>query len=428
MDRFIIKGGYPLQGTVEVSKAKNAALPIMAAALLADGQTVIKGCPRLADVKAMTGILRVLGAKVKRSGDDLVIRVDGKLKNVAPYDLVRKMRASFCVLGPLAARVGSAKVSLPGGCVIGPRPVDLHIKGLRALGVQIDIDGGYVLADASRLAGNTVYLGGAFGSTVLGTANVLMAATLAKGKTVIENAACEPEVINLIACLQKMGARIKGSGTKRLEVRGVAKLKGVTIGLINDRIEAGTFMVAAAATRGDVVVKGACLDHLHAVVDKLRQIGVSVTREGKSACRVTAEGRFNPVDVTTLPYPGFPTDLQAQLMALLSVAEGISVVTEKIYPDRFMHVAELARMGADLRKEGPHTIISGREKLTGAPVMASDLRASAALVIAGLMAQGETVINRVYHIDRGYEHIEKKLRKLGAQIRRASDDEPMPPL
>ena len=426
MDRFIITGGRPLKGTVTVSRAKNAALPIMAAALLAEGRTVIRGCPRLADVEAMSRILRVLGATVKRSGEDLIIRTPKRLKTVAPYDLVRKMRASFCVLGPLLARERRATVSLPGGCIIGPRPVDLHLKGMRALGATIDIDAGYVIADGSKLRGGAMYLGGPFGSTVLGTANVLMAATLTKGKTVIENAACEPEVINLIDCLKKMGARIRGAGTKRLEVRGVERMKGCTIGLIPDRIEAGTFMVAAAATHGDVTVRNVRLDHLAAVVDKLAEIGVTVTPKGKSACRVTAGEAFRPADVITLPHPGFPTDLQAQLMTLLSVAEGVSVISEKIYPDRFMHVAELARMGANVRKEGPHAIISGRDVLRGAPVMASDLRASAALVVAGLMARGETIINRVYHIDRGYEHIERKLRQLGADIRRVGDEEPIP--
>ena len=428
MDRFVIRGGVPLEGTVETPRAKNAALPIMAAALLTEGRTVIRKCPRLADVKAMSGILRVLGARVKRKGDDLIIRAGGPIRNKAPYDLVRKMRASFCVLGPLVARLGAARVSHPGGCVIGARPVDLHLKGLRALGAQIDIGEGYVIAQASQLRGATVYLGGPSGSTVLGTANVMMAATLARGTTVIENAACEPEVVNLIDCLTRMGARIKSAGTKRLEIRGVKRLKGVTVGLIPDRIEAGTFMIAAAATRGDITLKGVCLDHMHAVVDKLREIGITITPKGKSACRVTATGPLKPVDVSTLPYPGFPTDLQAQLMALLTVAEGVSVITEKIYPDRFMHVSELARMGAELRKEGPHAIISGPSKLSGAPVMVSDLRASAALVIAGLMARGETVVSRIYHLDRGYERMERKLRKLGAQIRRTSDDEPIPQL
>jgi len=426
MDRFVIAGGRPLRGTVTVSRAKNAALPIMAASLLVEGKTVIKQCPRLADVVAMSRLLRVLGATVKRSGDDLVIRTPKRLKTVAPYDLVRKMRASFCVLGPLVARTGLARVSLPGGCIIGARPVDLHLKGMRALGATIDIDEGYVIADGSKLRGGSVYLGGPFGSTVLGTANVMMAATLTPGKTVIENAACEPEVINLIDCLKKMGARIRGADTKRLEIRGVERLRGCTVGLIPDRIEAGTFMVAAAATCGDVTIRNVRLDHLAAVVDKLGEIGVNVTAKGKSACRVTAEGPFRPVDVITLPYPGFPTDLQAQLMALLSVARGVSVISEKIYPDRFMHVAELSRMGAEVRKEGPHAIISGCKGLRGAPVMASDLRASAALVIAGLMARGETIISRVYHIDRGYEHIERKLRHLGADIRRIGDDQPIP--
>ncbi len=426
MDKFIIEGGYPLRGTVRVSRAKNAALPIMAAALLAEGKTVIHNCPHLADVEGMAVLLRTLGATVKRTNGDLIINVGKTLNPLAPYDIVRKMRASFCVLGPLIGRLRQAKVSLPGGCVIGPRPVDLHLKGLRALGCTLDIEGGYVIADGSGLKGATVYLGGPFGSTVLGTANVMMAAALAPGTTLIEDAACEPEVINLIECLKKMGARIRYAGPKCLEIKGVKRLHGTTIDLIPDRIEAGTYMLAAAATRGDVTVEGLCVEHLYAVIDRLRAAGVAVTPKGRDAIRVVSDGRFTPVDVVTLPYPGFPTDLQAQVLTLLTAAEGLSVVTENIYPDRFMHVAELGRMGAEIRKEGPHAIISGRPKMSGAPVMASDLRASAALVIAGLMAQGETTVNRVYHIDRGYEHIEKKLRGLGAQIRRASDGLPPP--
>ena len=426
MDRFIVEGGYPLRGSVRVSRAKNAALPIMAAALLAEGKTVIRNCPHLADVEAMAVLLRALGATVKREGADLIIKVGKTVNSFAPYDIVRKMRASFCVLGPLVGRLRHAKVSLPGGCVIGPRPVDLHLKGFRALGCEIEIDGGYVIADGADMKGATIYLGGPFGSTVLGTANVMMAATLTPGTTIIEDAACEPEVINLIDALRRMGARIRYAAPKCLEIKGVKRLKGCTVDLIPDRIEAGTYMMAAAATRGDVTVEGVSLDHLHAVVDRLRATGVSVTPRGADAVRVVSDGRFRPIDVVTLPYPGFPTDLQAQVMTLLTAADGLSVVTENIYPDRFMHVAELGRMGAEIRKEGPHAIISGKPKMSGAPVMASDLRASAALVIAGLMAQGETTINRVYHIDRGYEQIEKKLRALGARIRRESDGLPNP--
>ncbi len=426
MDKFVIEGGYPLRGTIRVSKAKNAALPIMAAALLAEGQTVIRNCPHLSDVEAMAGVMRSLGVTVKRTNGDLIIKTPKKLIPFAPYDLVRKMRASFCVLGPLIARERQAKVSLPGGCVIGARPVDLHLKGMRALGCSISIEGGYVLAEAANFHGNTVYLGGPFGSTVLGTANVMMAATLAPGTTVIEDAACEPEVINLIEVLNSMGAKIRYAQPKCLEIKGVKKLHGVTVDLIPDRVEAGTYMIAAAATRGDVTIEGLCMDHLHAVVDRLQAIGVMVVSKKNDSCRIISDGRFNPVDVVTLPYPGFPTDLQAQMMTLLTLGDGLSVITENIYPDRFMHVAELGRMGVDIRKEGPHAIISGRPKMSGAPVMASDLRASAALVIAGLMAHGETTISRVYHIDRGYENIEKKLRSLGAQIRRVSDGLPPP--
>ena len=426
MDKFVIEGGYPLRGTVRVSRAKNAALPIMAAALLAEGKTVIRNCPHLSDVEAMAVLLRSLGATVKRTNGDLIISVGKTVNPFADYEIVRKMRASFCVLGPLVGRLHHAKVSLPGGCVIGPRPVDLHLKGLNALGCHTEIDAGYVIADGPKMRGDVIYLGGPFGSTVLGTANVMMAATLIPGTTIIEDAAAEPEVLNLVEALTKMGARVRYVANKRLEIKGVKRLHGATVDLIPDRIEAGTYMMAAAATAGDVTVEGLCMDHLHAVVDRLRAMGVRIQPKGDGACRVVSDGRFKPSDVVTLPYPGFPTDLQAQVLTLLTAADGLSVVTENIYPDRFMHVAELSRMGVEIRKEGPHAIISGRPKMSGAPVMASDLRASAALVIAGLMALGTTTVNRIYHIDRGYEHIEEKLRPLGAHIRRVSDGKPNP--
>ena len=409
-----------MTGTVEVSQAKNAALPIMAAALLAEGKTVIKGCPRLADVVAMSRILRSLGSPVKRSGEDVVIRTPKRLKTLATYELVRKMRASFCVLGPLLGRERRATVSLPGGCIIGARPVDLHLKGMRALGVKIDIDGGYVLADGSGLHGGSVYLGGPFGSTVLGTANVMMAATLAEGRTMIESAACEPEIVNLAEFLNGMGARIRGAGSPRVVVEGVEALHGIEHRVVPDRIEAGTFMIAAAITNGEIVLKNVRMDHLMAVAEKLREVGVVVEATDGVAV-ISSARRLSPVDVTTQPYPGFPTDLQAQLMTLLSLADGNSVITEKVFPDRFMHVAELLRMGANIRKEGPTAIVTGVRQLIGAPVMASDLRASAALVLAGLVARGRTVVSRVYHIDRGYERIERKLAALGADIRRVSE-------
>jgi UDP-N-acetylglucosamine 1-carboxyvinyltransferase len=330
---------------------------------------------------------------------------------------VSRMRASVCSLGPLLARRKKAKVSMPGGCQLGVRPVDLHLKGLAALGADIRVSHGYIEAEAKQLRGATVYLGGPFGSTVLGTANVMMAASLAKGTSVIEAAACEPEIADLARFLNAMGARISGIGTPRLVIEGVSELGDVDHTIIHDRIEAGTFLIAGAITHGDVTVKGAPMEYLAAVTDTLQQIGLRVEGD-KDWVRVTTNGGFQPVDVTTLPYPGFPTDLQAQIMALLSMADGISVITEKIYPDRFIHIAELARMGAKIRKEGPSAIISGVTRLSGAPGMASDLRASACLLLAGLVAHGVTEVNRIYHLDRGYERIEERLRSLGACIRR----------
>jgi len=417
LEKFVIEGGSPLRGTVRISGAKNAALPIMAASILSQDPVTLKGVPRLRDVATLAGIMAELGVKVERIGDLLRIETVNPDLIDAPYHMVRKMRASICVLGPLLARRGRARVALPGGCVIGVRPVDLHIKGLRALGADIEIRNGDIIAKADRLKGGEVYLGGPFGSTVLGTANVMCAAALAEGKTVIEGAACEPEVADLGNFLNAMGARISAHGTPRVEIEGVDELRGVEYEIIPDRIEAGTFMIAAAATRGAVRLENARLDHLRAAVDKMKEIGVEIDAGG-GAARVRAEGPPLPTDVVTLPYPGIPTDLQAQFMALLSTADGISVITEKIFPDRFMHVAELNRMGASIRKEGASAVVSGVKELSGAPVMASDLRASAALVVAGLAARGITEVNRIYHIDRGYEHIEEKLTGLGASIKR----------
>jgi UDP-N-acetylglucosamine 1-carboxyvinyltransferase len=331
------------------------------------------------------------------------------------------MRASICVLGPLLAKRRKARVAMPGGCAIGSRPVDLHLRGLRALGAEIELDGGDIVTTAKKLTGTEIFLGGPFGSTVLGTANVMMAATLAHGTTVIESAACEPEVQDLGDYLNAMGARVSGAGTPRLVIEGVDHLQGSEHRVIPDRIEAGTFMIAAALTNGQVKLSNVRLDHMMAVVDKLREIGVFMETDDGGAV-VTCSRRLEPTDLTTQPYPGFPTDLQAQLMVLLCLADGNSAITEKIFPDRFMHVAELLRMGADIRKEGPTAIVTGVKKLIGAPVMASDLRASAAPVLAGLIARSSTVVSRVYHIDRGYEHIELKLQGLGADIQRVSGD------
>ncbi|MBI3312732.1 MAG: UDP-N-acetylglucosamine 1-carboxyvinyltransferase [Candidatus Omnitrophica bacterium] len=417
MDKLVITGGRKLKGEVSVSGAKNSALPIMAAALLSEEESIIENVPDLRDIQTMAKLLRSLGARVLFENGTLAIKPGKTLKTLAPYKLVSTMRASVCVLGPLIGRMGYAEVSVPGGCVIGPRPIDLHIKGLEALGAHMEIQHGYVNARAKKLRGTEIYLGGSFGSSVLATGNVMMAAVLAQGKTVIENSACEPEVVDLAHFLKKMGAKITGEGSPRIEIEGVKKLHGARTIVISDRIEAGTFIMAAAMTGGDVMVKNLDTNHQNALIDKLKQCGVRITK-GKNTVRVTRNGRLKPIDVTTLPYPGFPTDLQAQMMALMAVTPGISVITEKIYPDRFMHVSELNRMGSKIFLEGPSAIVHGVKHLSGAPVMASDLRASAALVIAGLVAEGTTEIHRVYHLDRGYEKIEEKLFALGASIHR----------
>ena len=426
MDKFIIKGGNRLKGRISISGAKNAALPIMAAALLGEGPSVISGVPDLADIRAMSDLLGDLGASVTGDAEGkLRINIEDESRSHAQYDRVRKMRASICVLGPLLAKRRKARVAMPGGCAIGARPVDLHLRGLKALGAEIELDGGDIVATTKKLKGGSIFLGGAFGSTVLGTANVMMAASLAEGQTVIESAACEPEVTDLANFLNAMGARIGGAGTPRIVIAGVDQLRGAHHRIIPDRIEAGTFIFAAAITNGEVVLDNCRLDHLMAVVDKLREVGVTV-ESSNGGVEVYSSRHLEPTEVTTQPYPGFPTDLQAQLVALLCLADGNSVITEKIFPDRFMHVAELLRMGANIRKEGPTIIVTGVKKLIGAPVMASDLRASAALVLAGLIAKGQTAVSRVYHIDRGYEQIEVRLGALGADIARVKGDDPPP--
>ncbi|HZT22123.1 MAG TPA: UDP-N-acetylglucosamine 1-carboxyvinyltransferase [Verrucomicrobiae bacterium] len=416
MESFLIKGGVPLHGEVAISGSKNAALPVMAATLLTDEPCVIRGVPELSDTRFMARILQSLGAEVKFEHGTLAVRAK-KIGGCADYDLVRKMRGSICVAGPLLARLGRARVSLPGGCVIGARPINLHLKGFEALGAEIRIEGGYVNASAKKLRGATMFLGGRAGSTVLGTANVMMAATLAEGVTVIESAACEPEIVDLAGFLNAMGARITGAGSPTLTIVGVSKLHGAEHQIIPDRIETATFAIAAAATGGEVTIKNCRPDHLRAVLDKLNEAGVLIEQRGDSL--IIRRGKtLRAVDVTTLPYSGFPTDAQAQMTALLALAPGISIVTERIFESRFMHVSELARLGADIEIEGPSAIVKGGRPLSGAPVMASDLRASAALVIAGLAAQGTTQVNRIYHLDRGYEKMDLKLRRLGARIRR----------
>ncbi|HEX3624111.1 MAG TPA: UDP-N-acetylglucosamine 1-carboxyvinyltransferase [Verrucomicrobiae bacterium] len=416
MESFLIKGGRPLRGEVTISGSKNAALPIMAATLLTDEPCVVRGVPDLSDTQFMAQILKSLGADAKLENGTLTVRAK-KIHGHADYDLVRKMRGSICVAGPLLGRLHKAQISLPGGCVIGARPINLHLKGFESLGAKIEISAGYVNASAKKLTGGTTFLGGRAGSTVLGTANVMMAASLADGVTVIESAACEPEVVDLANFLSAMGAKISGAGSPTITVTGVEKLHGAEHRVIPDRIETATFAMAAAATNGDVTIKNCRPDHLRAVLDKLGEAGVSVESRGDTM-RVRRGKQLKAADVTTLPYSGYPTDAQAQMMSLLTLAPGISIITERIFESRFMHVSELARLGAEIEIEGPSAIVKGGRPLSGAPVMASDLRASAALVIAGLAAKGQTQVNRIYHLDRGYEKMDAKLKNLGAKIQR----------
>jgi len=416
MDRIRIRGGRPLGGAIPVSGAKNAALPLMAAALLTDGPLRLTNAPDLADVETMAGLLAQHGLAVEHDRRERVITLSGAATNLeAPYDLVRRMRASVLVLGPLLARHRRAKVSLPGGCAIGTRPVDLHLKGLEQLGARIDLEGGYIHASAPEgLRGARIL----FPQVSVGaTENLLMAATLAEGETELVNAAREPEIGDLAECLMRMGARIEGIGTDRLRIEGVKRLAGATHRIIADRIEAGTFACAAAITGGSVLLQGARLDHLGAVARILRDAGVEVA-EKPAGLRVSRMNGLTGTDVMTEPFPGFATDMQAQFMALMCVAEGASMITETIFENRFMHVPELMRMGARINYHGASAIVRGVPRLSGAPVMATDLRASVSLILAGLAAEGETIVNRVYHLDRGYERIEEKLAAAGAEIER----------
>jgi UDP-N-acetylglucosamine 1-carboxyvinyltransferase len=416
MDKLVVKGGARLKGRVEISGSKNSALPILAATLLTPETCVIHNVPDLSDIRFMLEILSRLGAKVTFENGTVTTRAEKVISEV-PYDLVRKMRASICVLGPMIARCGQATISEPGGCSIGDRPIDIHLKGLAELGAESHTEGGNVYIPKAKLIGKEIFLGGKFGSTVLGTDNVMMAATRAKGLTIIESAACEPEVRDLADFLKKMGAKIVGHGTRRLEIEGVDALYGVEHTVIPDRIEAGTFMVAALITQGDVLLAGADPDHLVNVIDRMKSCGAHIKNEA-AGIHVCTSRKLSSIDLVTETYPGFPTDMQAQMCALMSVTPGITAITEKIFPSRFMHLSELRRMGARVELEGATAILHGVDHLSGAPVMASDLRASAALVLAGLVAHGTTEVNRVYHIDRGYEHIDVKLRNLGAEIER----------
>jgi UDP-N-acetylglucosamine 1-carboxyvinyltransferase len=416
MDSLEIRGGVPLHGEVRISGAKNAVLPIMAATLLTREKCVIHRIPELSDVKFMARILTSLGAKVTSDGGTFTVRAS-KIKPVGNYNLIRKMRGSICIMGPLLGRQKEATVSLPGGCVIGPRPIDLHLKAMKGLGAKVKIEEGYVHAKARKLVGSAIFLGGRSGPTVLGTANLMMAAVLAEGLTTIDSAACEPEIVDLAFFLNKMGAKITCAGSPTMSIEGVRELHGAEHEVIPDRIEAATFAIAAAATNGEVKLLDTRPDQMHAILDKLSEVGIKIKREG-SNLTVRRGRQLKPVDVTTQPYAGFPTDVQAQFMALMALVPGISVITERIFEARFMHVSELCRLGADISIEGPSAIIKGGHPLSGAPVMASDLRASAALVLAGLAAKGRTTVNRIYHLDRGYENIDHKLRKLGARIKR----------
>jgi UDP-N-acetylglucosamine 1-carboxyvinyltransferase len=429
MDAFRIEGGARLSGRLAVDGSKNASLPLMAAAILADEPVTLRRVPELSDIANMARLLGELGCSVDGFHGTVTLRTTDPSRVHADYEIVRTMRASICVLGPLLARRRKASVSMPGGCIFGERPVDLHLRGLQALGARIELKGGDIVATADHLTGTTIFLGGPFGSTVLGTANVMSAATLARGTTIIESAACEPEIVDLAHLLNAMGARISGAGSPRITIRGVEQLGGADFAVMPDRIVAGTYAVAAAITNGDVVIDDFPYDCLLSVIDRLNEIGVHVSRvdpsqdERRCSVQVTSERLLRPTMITTQPFPGFPTDLQAQMLALLSLANGNSIITEKIYPERFGHVAELTRMGAHLYRQGPTVIVQGVPRLSGAPVMASDLRGSACLVLAAMAAEGQTIVSRVYHIDRGYVRMDQTLAALGATIERFNPDE-----
>ncbi len=414
MEKLEVEGGVRLQGEVTISGAKNAALPIMVASILSSGENIIHNVPSLRDIATMGSLLSRLGVGFQKEGDKVSLQT-GDINSVeAPYDLVKTMRASVLVLGPLLARMGKAKVSLPGGCAIGARPINLHIMGLKKMGAEVTLSEGYIEASAKRLRGAPIYFDI---PTVTGTENLMMAAVLADGETVLENAACEPEVVDLANALISMGAEIEGAGTSFIRINGVASLKPLDYRIISDRIETATFMVASGITGGSVVIKGGRPEHVEPIIMKLREAGIDIIQEyGKIV--VNGRERSGSVDIKTMPYPGFPTDMQAQFMALMAVSDGTSLITENIFENRFMHVAEMKRMGADIRVEGSTATVRGVETLTGAPVMATDLRASVSLVLAGLAAHGKTVIDRLYHLDRGYEKIEDKLTSLGARVRR----------
>lgn len=414
MDKIIVEGGRGLNGEVHISGAKNAALPILISSLLTDGTSTFSNVPRLQDIHSTALLLENLGARVETEAETVQIDAGGQIQPEAAYDIVRKMRASVLVLGPLVARLGKARVSLPGGCAIGARPINLHLKGLAALGASIELKHGYVEASAGRLKGADIYFDVV---TVTGTENLMMAATLAQGTTVLRNAAREPEVVALADTLIKMGADVQGAGTSVITINGVSALKPVEVAIIPDRIEAGTFLIAAALTRGSITMPNAEPDHLGALIDKLRLTGAEIEIDEKSV-HVKHKAAIQSVDIKTQPYPGFPTDMQAQFMVLMSIASGTSMISETIFENRFIHVSELRRMGADIQVSGNSAIVRGVPHLSAAQVMATDLRASASLILAGLVAQGTTEVSRVYHLDRGYQALEKKFAALGAAILR----------
>ncbi len=417
MNKLVIRGGKRLKGEVEISGAKNAALPIVAASLLASGTSMVSRVPNLKDVLTIGQLIRHLGAEFSHEDNKTVINTERIRIFEAPYELVRTMRASVLVLGPLVAKFGKAKVSLPGGCAIGARPINLHLMGFEKMGAKIELESGYVMAKAKRLKGASVYFDI---PTVTGTENLMMAATLAKGMTLLENAAREPEVVDLANALISMGAKIKGAGESVIEIEGVDELRPLNYSVIPDRIETGTFMIFAGITGGDIIIKGCKLEHLDAPIIKLKEAGL-VFEHRTEGIRVIGPSRPKATDIKTMPYPGFPTDMQAQFMALMSMAEGTSMIKETIFENRFMHVAELKRMGADIAVEGSTATVKGVSRLKGAPLMATDLRASASLIVAALAAEGETVIHRIYHLERGYEKMEEKLLRLGAYVRKMKE-------
>jgi len=422
VELFRIIGGHPLVGTVQISGSKNAALPQFAATLLSSEESILENVPDLSDIRFMAEIISELGADIEQLDQTTWKIKPLDITHCAPYELVRKMRASICLLGPLTGRLKKAEIPMPGGCVIGQRPIDLHIRALECLGANVELDRGIVKVNGTNLKGNRIFLGGRHGSTVTGTSNAIMAAVLAPGVTTIESSACEPEIIDLCNMLVKMGANIVGIGSHFLTIEGVSKLCGCTHKVIPDRIEAATYAIAAAITQGEITINGAVSEHLGSFINVMQESGVSIETKSPSQLKVSlSQEELNSLEIITLPYPGFPTDLQAQTCALACKSNGLSILTERVYPSRFMHVPELMRMGADIAMEGASSLVKGKNKLTGAPVMASDLRASAALILAGLAAEGETWVQRIYHLDRGYDSFEKKLQGLGGIVERIAE-------